>query len=111
MMHSRWQVLLGAGLPGLALAAWWFWLQADSEAPLVSPTPAPAVHPVLAPPPKLPPPLNPPAGKELPPVKKGGTSWKPDPAAPPAPVEAQRGAPDIPGAQPLHPPPPPAPEQ
>ncbi|VCF62741.1 Uncharacterised protein [Burkholderia pseudomallei] len=38
-------------------------------------------------------------------VKPGGTSWNPDPATKPAPVEAQRGGPDIAGAQPLRPPP------
>ncbi|CAJ4126663.1 Uncharacterised protein [Burkholderia pseudomallei] len=37
-------------------------------------------------------------------VKPGGTSWNPDPATKPAPVEAQRGGPDIAGAQPLRPP-------
>ncbi|VBG20537.1 Uncharacterised protein [Burkholderia pseudomallei] len=47
-----------------------------------------------------------PLAKALPPmkVKPGGTSWNPDPATKPAPVEAQRGGPDIAGAQPLRPP-------
>ncbi|QCU49646.1 hypothetical protein FFM54_07915 [Burkholderia pseudomallei] len=62
--------------------------------------------PALTPAPAYAPPSRP-LAKALPPmkVKPGGTSWNPDPATKPAPVEAQRGGPDIAGAQPLRPPP------
>ncbi|EXI98642.1 hypothetical protein T210_0132495 [Burkholderia pseudomallei MSHR6137] len=65
-----------------------------------------AAPPALTPAPAYAPPSRP-LAKALPPmkVKPGGTSWNPDPATKPAPVEAQRGGPDIAGAQPLRPPP------
>ncbi|QRM27145.1 hypothetical protein JQX71_31240 [Burkholderia pseudomallei] len=64
-----------------------------------------AAPPALTPAPAYAPPSRP-LAKALPPmkVKPGGTSWNPDPATKPAPVEAQRGGPDIAGAQPLRPP-------
>ncbi|MEO2218457.1 hypothetical protein ABGV49_15465 [Chromobacterium vaccinii] len=46
-----------------------------------------------------------PARPALPPVKRGGDSWRPDAAPVVAKVEVQRGAPDIPNAQPLPRPP------
>ncbi|WP_200896597.1 hypothetical protein [Chromobacterium vaccinii] len=48
---------------------------------------------------------RPPARPALPPMKKGGDSWRPDAAPVAAKVEIQRGAPDIPDAQPLPRPP------
>ncbi|AJX35741.1 hypothetical protein [Burkholderia oklahomensis] len=95
-------------LLGLAAAGWRYGLLANRDrAAAVAVAPA-AVVPDRAQPVPPPPPAPPsrPLVKALPPVKvkPGGTSWSPDPATTLAPVEAQRGAPDIPGAQPLHPP-------
>lgn len=104
MIGRRQQKAAVLGLAGLVLGlgAWWYWQSGEPE-----PAPSlvkPAVLPVSVPRKLDPPPMSPPAGKELPPVKKGGTTWSPDPEQPPAPIEAQRGAPDIPGIQPLRPP-------
>ncbi|AOJ08008.1 hypothetical protein WS71_00900 [Burkholderia mayonis] len=106
--RARWLALAVAVLLGMAAAGWRDGLPANREPPPAA-APAPSA---LAPDrarPAPPPPLAPPSRplvKALPPVevKPGGTSWRPDPATTQAPVEAQRGAPGIPGAQPLRPP-------
>ncbi|WP_082709719.1 hypothetical protein [Burkholderia sp. TSV86] len=109
-LRARWLVLIAAMLLGLAAAGWRYGLQMKpppasapaAELPASLPEPMPAI-----PPPAPAPRSNPPLVKALPhiKVKPGGSSWNPDPAIAPAPVEAQRGAPDVPGAQPLRPPP------
>ncbi len=110
-LRARWFLMIAVGLLGLA-AALGLWRYRSPDAPVAPDTaPPPAVSgDGRAAPPPAPSPASPPAAplvKALPPVKvkQGGTSWSPDPAVAPAPVEAQRGAPDIPGAQPLRPPP------
>ncbi|VCK22164.1 Uncharacterised protein [Burkholderia pseudomallei] len=82
--RMRWIALAAATLLGAAAAGW-------RARPPTARDAAPAGAPALAP-----------AAMK---VKPGGTSWNPDPATKPAPVEAQRGGPDIAGAQPLRPPP------
>ncbi|VCQ80546.1 hypothetical protein [Burkholderia pseudomallei] len=82
--RMRWIALAAATLLGAAAAGWRARPPAARDA-------APAGAPAKALPPMK--------------VKPGGTSWNPDPATKPAPVEAQRGGPDIAGAQPLRPPP------
>ncbi|VBS94321.1 hypothetical protein [Burkholderia pseudomallei] len=93
--RMRWIALAAATLLGAAAAGWRVRPPAARDA-----APAGAPAPAYAPPSR-------PLAKALPPmkVKPGGTSWNPDPATKPAPVEAQRGGPDIAGAQPLRPPP------
>ncbi|MEO9386539.1 hypothetical protein [Chromobacterium phragmitis] len=87
-------------------AAWRLW-----------PAEAPAPAPVIAKPPAVLPiqpiihqttpaqPWRPPSRPALPPVKKGGDSWRPEAAPVVSKTEVQRGAPDIPDAQPLPRPP------
>ncbi|WP_434633657.1 hypothetical protein [Chromobacterium sp. CV08] len=96
-------LLLGAAAGG---AAWRLW---PAEAP---PAPPVAAKPAAAAP--LRPSVDqatpatqwrPPARPALPPVKKGGNSWRPEAAPVVAAVEVQRGAPELPGAQPLPRPP------
>ncbi|KZE86512.1 hypothetical protein KIF53_20455 [Chromobacterium subtsugae] len=88
-------------------AVWRLWpAQAPSPPPAVAKRPAailptrPIVH--QATPAQ---PWRPPARPALPPVKKGGNSWRPEAAPVAAKVEVQRGAPDMPDAQPLPRPP------
>ncbi|CAJ2947334.1 Uncharacterised protein [Burkholderia pseudomallei] len=97
--RMRWIALAAATLLGAAAAGW-------RARPPTARDAAPAGAPALTPAPAYAPPSRP-LAKALPPmkVKPGGTSWNPDPATKPAPVEAQRGGPDIAGAQPLRPPP------
>ncbi|KVE41116.1 hypothetical protein WS69_05855 [Burkholderia sp. BDU5] len=110
MVSSRasWLALAAAMLLGMAAAGWRYGLLANRE-PMPAAAPAPTSlapgHAQPAPPPPPAPP-NRPLVKALPPVKvkQGGTGWSADPATTRAPVEGQRGAPDIPGAQPLRPP-------
>ncbi|MDN7673423.1 hypothetical protein QZM22_13045 [Burkholderia oklahomensis] len=100
---------LAAAVLLLGLAAGWRYRLLANRDPAAAVAAAPAsvvpdrAQPVPPPPPA---PSSRPLVKALPPVKvkPGGTSWTPDPATTQAPVEAQRGAPDIPGAQPLRPP-------
>ncbi|AIP18503.1 hypothetical protein BFR06_19015 [Burkholderia pseudomallei] len=113
--RMRWIALAAATLLGAA-AGWRARPPtARDAAPAGAPALAPAAPasdraraapPALTPAPAYAPPSRP-LAKALPPmkVKPGGTSWNPDPATKPAPVEAQRGGPDIAGAQPLRPPP------
>lgn len=114
--RMRWIALAAATLLGAAATGWRVRPPAARDAaPAGAPAPAPAAPasdraraapPALTPAPAYAPPSRP-LAKALPPmkVKPGGTSWNPDPATKPAPVEAQRGGPDIAGAQPLRPPP------
>ncbi|WP_252203368.1 hypothetical protein [Burkholderia pseudomallei] len=113
--RMRWIALAAATLLGAAATGWRVRPPAARDAaPAAAPAPAPAAPasdraraapPALTPAPAYAPPSRP-LAKALPPmkVKPGGTSWNPDPATKPAPVEAQRGGPDIAGAQPLRPP-------
>ncbi|MFW2469002.1 hypothetical protein, partial [Burkholderia pseudomallei] len=98
----RWIALAAATLLGAAAAGWRVRPPAARDAaPAAAPAPAPAASasdraraapPALTPAPAYAPPSRP-LAKALPPmkVKPGGTSWNPDPATKPAPVEAQRG--------------------
>ncbi len=97
-------LLLSAAAAGGA--AWWLWpAEAPAPAPAVAkPTAALPTQPIV----HLPTPVTawkPPSRPALPPVKKGGNSWRPEAAPVVNKVEAQRGAPDIPDAQPLARPP------
>ncbi|MEN3809416.1 hypothetical protein ABH309_02260 [Chromobacterium piscinae] len=92
-------------LIGLAVAGGAAWLLRQAEHPPPPPSTAkaataPPVQPIVhqATPATQ---WRPPARPALPPVKKGGDSWRPDAAPVVAKVEVQRGAPDIPDAQPL----------
>ncbi|UTH72612.1 hypothetical protein [Chromobacterium sp. IIBBL 290-4] len=86
-------------------AAWRLW-PAQAPSPAIAKQPAailptrPIVH--QATPAQ---PWRPPSRPALPPVKKGGNSWRPEAAPVIAKMEVQRGAPDIPDAQPLSRPP------
>lgn len=107
--RMRWIALAAATLLGAAATGWRVRPPAARDAaPAAAPASdrARAAPPALTPAPAYAPPSRP-LAKALPPmkVKPGGTSWNPDPATKPAPVEAQRGGPDIAGAQPLRPPP------
>ncbi|MBM2884705.1 hypothetical protein JFK97_09930 [Chromobacterium phragmitis] len=87
-------------------AAWRLW-------PADAPPPSPAAKPAVAALPARPivhqptpaTPWKPPSRPALPPVKKGGNSWRPEAAPVVNKVEAQRGAPDMPDALPLPRPP------
>ncbi|QEL56210.1 hypothetical protein FYK34_11875 [Chromobacterium paludis] len=91
-------------------AAWRLWpAEAPAPPPPAAAKPPPAALPAQpivhqATPAQ---PWHPPSRPALPPVKKGGDSWRPEAAPVVAKTEVQRGAPDIPDAQPL--PRPPAP--
>ncbi|AVG18312.1 hypothetical protein CFN79_21970 [Chromobacterium vaccinii] len=96
-------ILIGLAAGG---AAWRLW---PAEAP---PPPPAAARPVT--PPTLQPIVHqatpitkwrPPTRPALPPVKKGGDSWRQEAAPVVEKAEIQRGAPDIPDAQPLPRPP------
>ncbi|WP_217806375.1 hypothetical protein [Chromobacterium violaceum] len=89
-------LLIGAAAGG---AAWRFW-----PAGIAEPAAAPPVLPIVR---RATPatPWQPPAQPALPAVKKGGDSWRPQAEPVTNKVEAQRGAPDIPDAQPLPRPP------
>ncbi|WP_440215796.1 hypothetical protein [Chromobacterium piscinae] len=101
--HAGLAILIGLAVAGGA--AWRFW-PADSPPPpaTAKAAAAPPVQPIVhqATPATQ---WRPPARPALPPVKKGGDSWRPDAAPVVAKVEVQRGAPDIPDAQPLPRPP------
>ncbi|AGK49628.1 hypothetical protein BTI_4649 [Burkholderia thailandensis MSMB121] len=112
--RTRRIVFVSGALLGVAAAGWRAGLLSNRHPPPAA-TPAPVPAPAApaadrartAPPTPAPAPPSRPLVKALPPmkVKPGGTSWNPEPAAKPPPVEAQRGGPDIAGAQPLRPPP------
>ncbi|MGC0154741.1 hypothetical protein ACPRNU_19980 [Chromobacterium vaccinii] len=89
--------------------AWRLWPAATPPAPpaTAKPAAAPPTRPI-APIADQATPITawrPPARPALPPVKKGGNSWRRDAAPVITKAEVQRGAPDIPGAQALPRPP------
>ncbi|WP_206600301.1 hypothetical protein [Chromobacterium sphagni] len=87
-------------------AAWRLWPAPEPAAP---PAPraaaaAPPARPIVSRPTPATP-WHPPSRPALPPVRKGGNSWRPEAAPVVAKADVQRGAPDIPDAKPLPRPP------
>ncbi|QCP54389.1 hypothetical protein FAZ95_36230 [Trinickia violacea] len=104
MLRARWLAVPVVGLLGVALGVY-YGLQSKQDR---APAPVtPAFHPDREQRVPSRPPLGRPLVHALPPIKvtRGGTTWSPNPGASQPSIESQRGAPDIPGAQPLRPPP------